>query len=111
MNSNLPPGCTVGEIERHFSADAPCDICHRWPEQADSTKECTCAECPKCWAFGDRACYEGGTCGGISGPVPTHDAATCEVCTPPKDECPKHGAYLLADGCEPCMVEALGYVP
>lgn len=48
--SNLPPGCTVGDIERHF-AEGPCAVCGK---PAD---DCCCLECPKCGEQGNPRCY------------------------------------------------------
>lgn len=49
---NLPPGCTVADIERAMGTDQPCAMC------GQSADECCCPECPECGAYGDPHCYE-----------------------------------------------------
>jgi hypothetical protein len=49
---NLPPGCTVADIERAAGTEQPCDVCG---QMADG---CICPECPVCHTHGDPQCYE-----------------------------------------------------
>lgn len=48
---NLPPGCSVADIERAFGSEGPCDCCGR------SVDDCICPECPVCRSNGDPHCY------------------------------------------------------
>jgi hypothetical protein len=52
MASNLPPGCTVRDIERAFGEEGPCGVC------GQSVDDCICPECPVCDAQGDPFCYD-----------------------------------------------------
>lgn len=49
---DLPPGCTMRDIENAFGEESPCLICGRFSD------DCLCPECPKCFNFGDPKCYK-----------------------------------------------------
>lgn len=51
---NLPPGCSVADIERAMGGDGPCLVC------LEHVDECSCVECPVCGAYGDERCYSPG---------------------------------------------------
>lgn len=51
MPSNLPPGVTLNDIDRHFG-EQPCAVC------AGMYDMCVCPECPQCKTYGDPACYK-----------------------------------------------------
>lgn len=48
---NLPPGCSVADIECAMGADGTCDMC------MNPADWCTCDECPVCGSAGDPRCY------------------------------------------------------
>jgi len=52
MASNLPPGCSLGDIERAFGTEGPCDVCKK------ATGDCICPECPLCQEQGNLTCYD-----------------------------------------------------
>lgn len=101
---NLPPGCSLADIDRAAGIGALCDVCHGFVE--DDETPCTCPECPKCQSFGDPECYEGGKCGGIGTPRVTDHGEACEECHPKKAKCNKHGEFLARDGCVGCELDA-----
>jgi hypothetical protein len=50
--SNLPPGCTIRDIEEAAGGmGATCDVCGVYVDQ------CQCPECPVCGKVGDQWCY------------------------------------------------------
>lgn len=53
---NLPPGCSVADIDRAAGIGVPCEVCGGDPD-GDT---CVCQECPVCQACGDPACYDVG---------------------------------------------------
>jgi hypothetical protein len=50
---NLPPGCSVRDIDNAFGGEAPCEVCGLWCD------DCICPECPDCGEQGNPHCYEG----------------------------------------------------
>lgn len=49
---DLPPGCTMADIERAAGGDGPCEVC------GEHVDDCICPECPTCGVQGDPGCYE-----------------------------------------------------
>lgn len=49
---DLPPGCTMRQIEEQAGDHIPCAVCGRWPD------DCICPECPDCHSVGDPFCYD-----------------------------------------------------
>ncbi len=52
MLSNLPPGCSIRDIERQCECP-PCEVCGGDPES-----DCICPICPVCEEYGRLECYE-----------------------------------------------------
>lgn len=48
---NLPPGCTVADIDRQAGVGATCDVCRKPAEW------CICPECIVCEENGNARCY------------------------------------------------------
>jgi hypothetical protein len=48
---NLPPGCSLRDIENAMGGDDICEICGLDPD------ECECPECGCCGRVGDLGCY------------------------------------------------------
>lgn len=72
---NLPPGCSVRDIDHAYGQETPCNVCGGWPEV-----DCICPECPVCQAFGDPACYDGAIRCDWCGVKPAASRATCLTC-------------------------------
>lgn len=48
---DLPPGCSIRDIDEHAGAYAECELCKH------TADNCTCPECPECGECGNPACY------------------------------------------------------
>lgn len=48
---DLPPGCTMRDIENAFGAEEPCATCGEFVDA------CICPACPVCGEVGDLGCY------------------------------------------------------
>lgn len=64
MAFNLPPGCSVRDIETAAGVGVRCAVCHV------DVDACPCLECPLCGMAGCPECYIGGSCGGIAEALP-----------------------------------------